>query len=82
MSNFKKQIEKDRKQNISKGTIDIRSCYTICHMCGKLLIRTYAETNDPHLPVECYIICGTCVKVLPEIVQEKLKHPAMPKLYS
>jgi len=73
-------IRKNDKE-ITKGIISISSCYTICHLCGNILVRTFIENNDLARAASVYIICGNCIKTLPEIVQEKLKHPVAPKIY-
>ncbi len=81
LNQIKQRHSKERKEEVEKGIISINSCYTICHLCGNLLVRTFIETNDISNRVDVYIICGKCIKMLPEVIEERLKHPVTPKIY-
>lgn len=62
-----------KNKNITTGTIPITYTPTICHLCGDLLARTYLDSKAS--PRMLYVMCVDCVKILPEAIQEKLKHP-------
>jgi hypothetical protein len=55
-----------------RGIIDIEYIPTHCRFCDKLLVRTFMEKGDLR-DLSIYIMCKDCIKVFPEIIQEKLK---------
>jgi bacterioferritin-associated ferredoxin len=67
-------------KKVTTGTISITYTPTICHMCSELLARTYTETKDNVIGRNIYVLCGKCVRILPEIIQERLKHPPLDRL--